>query len=220
MNKEWKTYLERVSYILKVVRKRNAIQRKTEEKMRQYSIKQVKYTVFFQTMQEFATGEDKLIQDGIFLLSSIMQDRLKSLKKQENVVLTKYKEGVKLTWEIEREKQNLLSTSYWNSLPKLRKEEVPKDKLYELVFLILLACEENALLSEEDFLESKEAFFTLLQESKDPILQDLVFQNSILYTMLDAFLEKLPSSQEKLVSFTKKQEEKMGAEEIKYGKKV
>lgn len=201
MYTSWRTYLNKTSRMLKVVKKRNALQRQSEEKQRLYNTKRIKYHHFLKLMNEFAEGEDTLIKNSISLLASIMQDRLKYMLKQEAPALAKYEKAVQLSHEIERYKREMISLPYWNMLPKLSRKEIPKDRLYELIILILFACEKNPSLSEEDFVESKEDFLAMLQESKDPVLQQLPFNESILYTTLDLFLQEIPSSTDILVPF-------------------
>ncbi len=201
MNTSWEMYLNKTSQMLKVVRKRNALQRQSEEGERLYTTKCIKYHQFFEQMNEFAEGEDKLIKDSISFLASIMQDRMKYMLEQKTPTLAKYKKAVQLSHEIERYKREMISLPYWNMLPKLSSEEIPKDKLYELITLILLACEKNPSLSEEDFVQSKADFHRMLQESKDPVLQQLPFNESILYNVLDSFLQEIPCSKDTLISF-------------------
>lgn len=96
-----------------------------------------------------------------------------------------------LSSKIEKIKEEIKQDASTNVPKKLKKEEIPAEKIYELVLVILIT-----EFQEDVFFENKEDFFDLIKESKDESIMELydfiVIDGTINKSNLfDSFISKI-----------------------------
>ena len=141
---------------------------------------------------------DEKTSDLIKTLETAVENSLKERKNAVATHLVEYHEAVDLTNEIERHKSwiNFLLTVYLNNYLRfdLTEKEMPEDKMYEVIALILLANENNGKITEINFFENSELLIKRIKESNDPVLSQLILDDKQAITYrntLEGFFELL-----------------------------
>lgn len=189
----WERILETTSKMLEVVRERNILSKESSAIEKEYRQKEDAYQKILQDLENFQTiWTDEDVKNIIDALIYVIRDKFNSYAQEVALYLEKFEEAGRLTYEIEVYKESLTSFTSFYRILKLKEKEIPRERLYELVVLILLANENDDSISETQFFESKEVFHEMLKNSGDPILNELLDGTSITGSiLLDLFLEKV-----------------------------
>lgn len=189
----WERILEETSNMLEVVRERNILSKESSAREKEYRQKEDAYQKVLQDLENFQTiWTDEDVKNIIDSLICVIRKKFNSYAQEAAPYLEKIEEAGRLTYEIEVYKESLTSFTSFYQILKLKEKEIPRERLYELVVLILLANENDDSISETQFFESKEVFHEMLKNSDDPILYELLDGTSITGSiLLDLFLEKV-----------------------------
>lgn len=190
----WSHILKNTTTLLLAAKRRNALIKESTHAIKKHEKKDKEYIDFRMQLQTFANEEqDERVDACTLLFTTILDSKMKANYENTEMYYKMDKEASLLCHEIEEYKERvwaeekvLLKEGKWKT------EEIPKDKLYELGIMVLLASENVPTFSEADFFEEPAEFIKMLQESGDSVLADLVFKETILKTnWLDKFLTEV-----------------------------
>ncbi len=187
-----KVLLGRATNLLKLAKRRNDLLRETENSVRKYEKEKEESQKFIKIVQNYvAERNDPIMQAYSLLLTSTVQSNLESSGKEMEQQIKKNKLAAELTCRMEDIKEELLNLLNPSSIEKMKTEEIPKEKLRELVVIILLLNYDNYTITEANLFESVADFHEMLKQSNDPILKKLVSGGTITNNVIDFFLEKI-----------------------------
>lgn len=162
--------------MLVVVRIRNSLIESSQAKEAEFSRKNYEYKSFIDIVEDFTKDYEKDELDGeVMNFISFIEKKLKSLREATLPYIKEAQKSWELTNELENIRNNIIAT-YKEEFRNLRleKDEIPKDKLYELTTLLLLFNEEDGSITEDSLFKKKSDFYELIKESKDPVLMELL----------------------------------------------
>ncbi len=184
--------LNSASELLRIAVQKNALQEESRDVLQEYNRKRNECDDIVKKIRDFSEKyADPTIQSSSLLFISAVKTNLQALSKKADEQMKNDEKAKELIWQIEDMKEEILKLSKSYPIKKYKTEEIPKDKLRELVSIILLINSEDYTFTEEMVFESTKDFHEMLKQSNDPVLTDLVFRGTITYNLFDLFLEKI-----------------------------
>ncbi len=175
--------------LLQVATRRNELEKESKDVVQKCIKETYEANKFIKTVETFARNSGShVIEENASNLILAVREKICESEKKAKEPIQKDKMASKLTWEIEEMKEELLELLKSASIEKIKTEEIPKEKLRELVLIVLMLNHEDYTFTEENLFESVADFHEMLKQSNDTVLTDLVYKGSITNNVLDLFL--------------------------------
>lgn len=174
--------------MLTTVRKRNSLLESSQAKEAEFRKKSYEYKSFISLVEDFTKDYEKDELEGeVKEFISFIEKKLKGFQE----VALPYIKSAQKSWKLTNEADSLkepitIHKEEFRNL-RLEKDEIPKDKLYELAALLLLFNEEDSSITEDSLFKEKSDFYELIKESEDSVLMELLGYGDITDTNIFGF---------------------------------